>query len=939
MSSQPISRHQLAQEITEVLSARGVEEFSPGELIPQLSRQRAWHEYLHDRSLREQAAIVGRFLAANGILPVRRDRDRGSLYSQRPVLKHLAEEPQPQEYETFLAGMHLVERKAEPSPSLAEAAAASAVSTAPALESGVTPAAARKLIVNAKAEPAAGGSSERHAEAAAMPAFVMPTAAAPGNAAHPFGWIAPAGAASAASAALPYNPMLGAPGAGMVSAGWPGSGLALPGGLYENVMEGAEGGRRELPLAFYGQQIRRHWIKVLAMAVVITVLVGIHMRRIPKEYGSTATVRISASLAGNNGLTNSGYSGDYLDNLQTLMATIMSDVVTPSVVNDSIRVGKLDRDRALNPAGKPLSQDELAGLVSGAISVSAVPNTRNFQINAVAGNPAAAADIANAMAQGLIEHEFQTRLRAVNRSNDWMRQQLGELKAKLERSQQKLLDYQHRKALLNPDDQDKLMQQRMLQINNELGTIQAERFRYEADRNAVQGNSLSALLTTSIAQSTIGQELAAALTQQQTAQAAFEAIKLHDGPANPAYIQAQQRMTVANQQLRRMRDEATAQIQTLYQKALDQETLLRRALQSGQIQQANFNSNALDYNLLKQEEKNNQDLYNALQQQFDAANLTASFHGEMLRVVNPATPNPAPVYPNVRREVMLAFLMSLLGGCMLAIGIGYLDRSLKTPEDVTHMGANFLGSLPLSYEAITVRKPFSGGDEASAPAPSAFEEAVLSLRTALMLSPGAVEARTFTITSSTPGEGKSTILAHLAIAMSLHGVKTLLLDAELRRPQMHRLLDVANRQGVSDILRGVAETQECILPTAFNNLWVLPSGGRIPNPSQLLHTGLSPLLEQLKKEYQVIFIDTPPLLGFSETLLVDSLVDMVMMVVLAGKTKREQVRATLQQLRRVRANVIGVVLNQVVQGMSPYYSHYDRGYYAYSREDATEEHV
>ncbi len=895
---------------------------------------------------------MGRYLAANGVLPLKRDRLRGSLYGKAEVRQQLAQDPPPQAVEHFLAGLHLVAWKPEP------AAAAAAIPVTAGTENKPEQASAASEPVSVERPAPAAAKSRKFSPASTSetpPASAYPAAAAQASTgkASPSGNTPPVPGAAVAGVTPPMVAGWGLP-PGMPPPGWVplvpanalppyASGLmpATPAsGFYENMLEPAEPARRELPLAFYGQQIRRHWIKVLAAALLVTVLVGIHMRLIPKEYGSTATVRISAMLAGNSGLVNSGYSGDYLDNLQTLMATIMSDVVTPSVVDAAVRVGKLARDPSIVPSSAHYSREALARLVGGSVSVNAVPGTRNFQITAVAGNPVAAANIANAMAKGLIEHEYQTRLNAITKSNEWMHTQLLALKAKLELSQKALVDYQHQKALLNPTDQDALMQQSMQLINQQLSAIQVERFRYQADLAVVKGNSLPALLTTSIANSTIGHSLADALTAQQKAETNFDAVEMYAGPANPAYIQAQQQLQVANRQLQRMRQEATAQIQMLYEKARDQETLLRQALNSGQLKQRDFNASTLDYNLLHQDVNNNRQLYNDLQQQFNAANLSASFHGEMLRIVNPATPNGAPVYPNVRREVILAFLMSLLGGCVLAVGIGYLDRSLKTPEDVAHLGANFLGSLPLSLEAISVRNTFSGSSrDGEAAAPSVFEEAVLSLRTAIMLAPGASEARTFTITSSTPGEGKSTILAHMAIAMSMHGVKTLLLDAELRRPQIHRMLDVPNRQGVSEILRGVAEPGECILPTAINNLWVLPSGGRVANPSQLLHTGLSGLLEQLKKDYQIIFIDTPPLLGFSETLLVDSLVDMVMVVVLAGKNKREQVHAMLQQLRRVRANVIGVVLNQVVQSMSPYYSHYGGSYYTYSHEDAHEENL
>ncbi len=895
----------LALELSQVLARREDSEFAAVEIASELQKLPSWRDYFGAvNTSRAQAAIIGRYLVGLGALPARRDRSRGSLYKREEVLTILAHPP---EIPVTLPGnpgrtfaIHPVAPR-EPTSSVPRAGAENPP---------------RRVELPPAAMAAAAGAS---------PAAIPPPAAP----------VSPWSPPKPPNATGPYpawpQPWWGMPGMPPPTGpNFPGYPPFNPAGTDEAEPDDA---KAELPFAFYWSQIRRHWIKIVALAVIVTIFAGLRVRRIPKLYSSTATLRVSAGMAG-MGMGGNGYSSDMMDTLSTLMATIMSDVVTRSVMVDAIQYGKLDRDPYLNPGPAraiPVRQldNELAGEIAGSISVSREGTTRNILISSTLGNPVTAANVANAVCHGLIEHEFNTRLRALQKSSQWMKQQLANLRAKVEQSQQALVVYQKKIAVLNPDDREGLMNLRMTQLNREMGTAQAERIRYQADAHAIASRHLSDLLATSL-----GPSLEPAIAAVQKAQTHFDEIKAHDGPANPVYIQAERRLQVAKLQLDRLRRRASGQIAALYDKAREHERLLRQALEQAQAKQASFNAKAVDYKLLQQEAQDNARLYNDLQQRFDDANLSASFRSQMLRIVNPASPNFAPVYPNVKSSVMLAFLMAVLGGCALAILAGYMDRTLKSPEEVERLGVRFLGSLPETDKISELEEllhPAAEAAESGQPLHSPYAESVLSLRTAVMLTPGGAEARTFSCTSAEPSEGKSTVCTNLAIAMALHGIKTLLLDAELRRPQVHRHLNVPPRPGLTDVLRGSTALEDCIHPTSQNGLYVMPAGSRSSvTPSQLLSSGLPGLLEQLKQQFQVIFVDCTPLLGFSESLTVASLMDAEIVVARAGKTSREKVRLVLRQLRRSRAHVLGMVLNQVQQRMSPYYSHYENTYYAYT---------
>jgi capsular exopolysaccharide synthesis family protein len=187
--------------------------------------------------------------------------------------------------------------------------------------------------------------------------------------------------------------------------------------------------------------------------------------------------------------------------------------------------------------------------------------------------------------------------------------------------------------------------------------------------------------------------------------------------------------------------------------------------------------------------------------------------------------------------------------------------------------------------------------------------------------------RTLCVTSAQPQEGKSIITANLAIAMALHGAKVLLIDGDIRRPTQHRIFEVGNQSGLSNVLRQTAPIEECFRATTVEKLFLMPAGPAVPNPSELVATMMAQVLAPLSAEFDYILVDSPPILGFADAVTISTVVEGTVLVARAGKTPRELVYASLQPLKRVRARVLGLILNQVSSSLNPYYSYY-RDHYA-----------
>jgi capsular exopolysaccharide synthesis family protein len=293
-------------------------------------------------------------------------------------------------------------------------------------------------------------------------------------------------------------------------------------------------------------------------------------------------------------------------------------------------------------------------------------------------------------------------------------------------------------------------------------------------------------------------------------------------------------------------------------------------------------------------------------------------------------------------------IMALLASILLAIGAAILhdslDTTLRDPVEASRfLGADVIGSLPVDRAAAQLPRSVAAAP-ATAIVPklvsgsngkrysrsnSDFDEAVRTLRNTIFLSDFEGRLRSIVFTSAVPSEGKTTLAAHFAIANADRGKKTLLVDGDLRRPSVHAKFALNPSEGLSNVLTGELQWQDVVLRMDGQpNLSVLPSGPGSHRAADLIGPRLASLLDEFAKEYDLVILDSPPLLGFAESLQIAAAADGVVIVSRAADTKRKAVAAVISALNRLRANIVGVVLNQVSQNTSDGYAYY--GYYHYS---------
>jgi len=317
-----------------------------------------------------------------------------------------------------------------------------------------------------------------------------------------------------------------------------------------------------------------------------------------------------------------------------------------------------------------------------------------------------------------------------------------------------------------------------------------------------------------------------------------------------------------------------------------------------------------------------QQSYNSLFQSYQSVLLAEAQATSTIVIKNPAIPNESPIAPQPTRSAMLAAVVGLMVAAGIIFLIEFLDDSIRDPQEITRRwGIPILGMI-VRYKSsegealVTVRHPRSP-----------ISEAFRSLRTNLQFAGVETPVHTLLVTSPSPSDGKTTIVANLASVIAQSGRNVVIVDADLRRPNIHKMFQLSNRVGLTDqFIRTQDRFNGSLKSTEVANLHAITSGNLPPNPSELLSSGrMSDILKVLRNQFNTVIVDSPPALLVTDAMVLAQHVDGVLLVVKPSVTKWAALRQAIEQLQRVKANLLGVVVNNVDVGRSRYY--YYRGYY------------
>ena len=580
------------------------------------------------------------------------------------------------------------------------------------------------------------------------------------------------------------------------------------------------------------------------------------------------------------------------------------------------------------------------------VDVSPVRRSNLVEVSFYSEDPQLAARISTQLCNTYIMQNLQVKWDETTKAAEWLQGQLVGLKAKVEKSDDALQAYARANSIIFVEEKQNLVNERLKQLQEEFTKAQTTRFEREALYSQVQAGRVQDL--PGILDNKMIQDMSVDLARLTREYAELTATVK---PEYPKAIALKKQIDSMQATMDRQKKNLAQNIIDSYRSALANEKYLAQALDEQKKTVNDIEEKSIQYNILKREVDTNKQLYEALLSRMKEAMVSSGVQASNIRIVDTAEVPKGPVKPRVFLNLSLGIMLGLAVGVGLAFLQEYLDNTLKTADEVERLlRLPSLGLLPDYVDngqagaeklAIVSR----GNNGALAPAVQTGREpieAYRTLRTSILLSANPVP-KMLLITSALPSEGKTTVTINLGATLASLGSKVVIVDCDMRRPTCHRSTGVENKPGFVRCLTGHVDLADAILPVpGVPNLSVIPCGPIPPNPAEVLSSPLTvDLLRRLRCEFEYVLLDSPPLLTVSDSRILSTLTDAVVLVTRAYSTPFDLVRRARGLLYNAGARILGVALNSVnahKQGRSGY-GLYRYGYgYGYGYEqDSSEE--
>jgi capsular exopolysaccharide synthesis family protein len=615
----------------------------------------------------------------------------------------------------------------------------------------------------------------------------------------------------------------------------------------------------------------------------------------------------------------------------------------------------------LDLAPDPLQADtghttSLLSSFRGSLKVALAPNTHIIEVHYRSADKELAANVVNTLMTTYTENNFKSRFDSTMQASDWLSKQLVDLQMKVETSQEKLVHYQKEHEILGIDEKQNITTAKLDELNKALTAAESERMDKESVYRLVQAGDMETIASAAgvLDQAGAGGQAASALLESLRAKQADLKIQSAElgtqfGPAYPKLAQIDNQLKEIDVQLAVESRKVGGKIKGQYLAAQQRENMLHDALEK-QKQEANkLNESAIEFSLLKRDLDTNRQLYEGLLEKLKEAGVSAGLRSNNFRIVDVARVPMGPIEPNIPRNLAFAFMLGLTSGVGLAFLLEGLDNTVRTTEQAQMIS----GLAPLGMIPLGSRTAREGGPNAKRLVIASSKEAVelitqvrpqsqmaesyRALRTSLLLSNLGAPPKVIMVTSALPQEGKTTTSINCAVVLAQKGIRVLLIDADLRRPSIHKTLGMGPRSGLSNVLTGSATLEQAITRSSIlPNLDVLPAGTPPPNPAELLaSTNMRDVLQELRGRYDHVVVDTPPTLSVTDAVVLSPRADAIVLVIRSGQTTKQALRRSRDILMQVNAKVSGVLLNAVDLSSPDYYYYYEyQGKYArYYRDD------
>jgi capsular exopolysaccharide synthesis family protein len=707
---------------------------------------------------------------------------------------------------------------------------------------------------------------------------------------------------------------------------------------------------REPHLYDYLLILRKHQWLILSFMLAVVTIVAIATFRMQPVYVATARIEIdreNANILPFQGADSYDYMVDTENYLETQSKILTSETLALQTIRDS---GLTVRPEFSAPGGpseavasgslaNQTRPPELAAFL-GSLNVRRVPNSRLLDVSFESTDPQLAARIVNAHIATYVEQNFRSKYESTTHASDWLADQLNDFKIKVQRSEDARIAYERQNQIWTLDDKQNMTTQRLADINRQFTDAQSERMKKESLYEFAKAGDLDA-----VPQVQSNAALTDLLKKQRDSSAEYTDAVAQYGPNFPKVQRLKTELKDIEDSIEKEKRKVLEVLESDYREARQRETLLSQALDQAKVEANQMSEKLVEYNILKREAEANKALYEGLMTKMKETAISAGLRSSNIRIVDPAMVPTSPARPAKAKNITLAFLIGLIGGIGLALMREYLDNTVKTPDDIESLtrlpslavvpqftgpnGSKARGMLPAlssngeerSIELVAQHLP-----------KSQMSEAFRALRTSILLSQADHPPQVILVASALPREGKTTAAANLAVTLAQLGDRTVLVDADLRKPGIGRLLNLGTGKyaGLSSYLAGVSSLDLVSVPhPAIPNLVAIPTGPLPPNPADLLSSHrLADAIAELRTKFKFIVMDSPPIMAVTDAVILSVLADGVLLVVRSGETPKVAFTRTRDLLGSVKCRILGVVLNAVDSSSPDYY--YSYRYYPYS---------
>jgi len=674
--------------------------------------------------------------------------------------------------------------------------------------------------------------------------------------------------------------------------------------------------------------VRHRW--KLAALIFIAMAGAVVLQLVaPKVYEASTLIKVDRHVTGGV-VGQEATQVTSVDDMDQIMATQMelakSDPVLRPVVEKFPVLEAEGQLKGLTPAQAEVRR--AAPITLKNLKIDRLPTTYLLRITYRAHDRKLAADVANAVAQSLIAHANDTGNRSSAQISASVATHLTELRGRIATADQQLADFE-KELNMDPEQRVTVQAARLTQLNTEYTAAQTERVRRESVLGELSRGSSVSLASAQTAQaasqdSTVLNDM---LQKLNAARQQFALVKSYYGEGHPEYVKAQHQVKEIESELEELQSRSKERATDEYRQALAREQRLQGLVQETKRDVDSLKSRAHQYEQLRNEADGYRKIYQELSERADIADINRQFQNATVQVVAQATTPLDPIFPKLKINLAVAVLLAGILGVFAALIASAMKTTCSDPEDfVSRHHVNVLSSIPVARSL-----PRLAGPDAT-PArenqiTQRYREGIRYLRSALTLIMVDKSIHNVLVTSAVSGEGKSTTSVHLAVACAQLGKQVLLVDADFRHPTLHKQFSLSNSAGLSDALLG-RPTSSSIIQLEQPGLFLMPVGSMPRKAGDRISTGFSDVLTELSHHFDLVIVDGSPMLGVAESQEIAGAVDSVLLVTKAEATTGKMVSQTLELLSRTRANLLGVVMNQVKTRRSEQY-----GYYGYSDDE------